>query len=34
MGVYVDLYALNDINDAGFAVGKRSRYSLSGSSAY
>jgi hypothetical protein len=33
LGVYADLYALYDINDAGFAVGKRSRYGLSGSSS-
>jgi probable HAF family extracellular repeat protein len=33
LGVYADLYVLNDINDAGFAVGKRSRYGLSGSSS-
>jgi len=32
-GVYADLYVLSDINDAGFAVGKRSRYGLSGSSS-
>ncbi len=33
LGVYADLYALYDINNAGFAVGKRSRYGLSGSSS-
>jgi probable HAF family extracellular repeat protein len=33
LGVYADLYVLDDINDAGFAVGKRSRYGLAGSSA-
>lgn len=32
-GVYADLYVLNDINDAGFAVGTRSRYGLYGSSS-
>jgi probable HAF family extracellular repeat protein len=32
-GVYADLYILNDINDAGFAVGSRSRYGLVGSSS-
>jgi probable HAF family extracellular repeat protein len=32
-GVYADLYVLDDINDAGFAVGSRRRYGLSGSSA-
>jgi len=32
-GVYADLYVLNDINDAGFAVGSRSRYGLAGSSS-
>jgi PKD repeat protein len=32
-GVYADLYVLDDINDAGFAVGKRQRYGLVGSSA-
>lgn len=32
-GVYADLYVLDDINDSGFAVGKRSRYGLTGSSA-
>ncbi len=32
-GVYADLYALLSINDDGFAVGKKSRYGLSGSSA-
>jgi probable HAF family extracellular repeat protein len=33
LGVYADLYVLDDINDAGFAVGSRRRYGLSGSSA-
>ena len=32
-GVYADLYALNDLNDAGFAVGSRRRYGLAGSSS-
>jgi len=32
-GVYADLYVLDDINDAGFAVGSRRRYGLSGSSS-
>jgi probable HAF family extracellular repeat protein len=32
-GVYADFYVLNDINDAGFAVGSRSRYGLAGSSS-
>lgn len=32
-GVYADLYVLDDINDSGFAVGKRSRYGLTGSSS-
>ena len=32
-GVYADLYVLNDINDAGYAVGSRSRYGLAGSSS-
>lgn len=32
-GVYGDLYVLEDINDAGFAVGSRRRYGLAGSSA-
>jgi probable HAF family extracellular repeat protein len=32
-GVYADLYVLNAINNYGYAVGKRSRYGLSGSSA-
>jgi probable HAF family extracellular repeat protein len=32
-GVYADLYVLDDINEAGFAVGKRSRYGLAGSSS-
>jgi probable HAF family extracellular repeat protein len=31
-GVYGDLYVLDDINDAGFAVGSRRRYGLAGSS--
>lgn len=31
-GIYVDLYVLDDINDAGFAVGSRRRYGLAGSS--
>ena len=33
-GVYADLYSLTDINDAGYAVGRKSRYGLSGSSAF
>jgi probable HAF family extracellular repeat protein len=33
-GVYADLYTLVAINDAGFAVGRKSRYGLSGSSAF
>jgi len=33
LGVYADLYVLDDINDAGFAVGSRRRYGLSGSSS-
>jgi len=33
LGVYADLYMLEDINDAGFAVGSRRRYGLSGSSS-
>lgn len=32
-GVYADLYLLDDLNDAGFAVGSRRRYGLAGSSA-
>lgn len=32
-GVYADLFVLSDINDAGYAVGRKSRYGLSGSSA-
>lgn len=32
-GVYADLYVLDDINDAGFAVGSRRRYGLAGSSS-
>lgn len=32
-GVYADLYVLDDINDAGLAVGSRRRYGLSGSSS-
>jgi len=32
-GAYADLYVLNGINYYGYAVGKRSRYGLSGSSA-
>jgi probable HAF family extracellular repeat protein len=32
-GVYADLYVLDDINDAGFAIGSRRRYGLAGSSA-
>jgi probable HAF family extracellular repeat protein len=32
-GVYADLFVLNDVNDAGYAVGSRSRYGLYGSSA-
>lgn len=32
-GVYADLYVLDDINDAGFAVGSRKRYGLTGSSS-
>jgi len=32
-GVYADLYVLDDINDAGYSVGQRRRYGLSGSSA-
>lgn len=32
-GVYADLYGLNDINDAGFAVGSRSRYGIYGTSS-
>lgn len=31
-GVYADLYLLDDINDAGFAIGTRRRYGLTGSS--
>ncbi len=33
-GVYADLYYLYDINDAGYAVGKKSRYGLAGSAAF
>jgi len=32
-GVYADQYVLYDINDAGYAVGRKSRYGLVGSSA-
>ncbi len=32
-GVYADLYYLLDINDSGYAVGRKSRYGLTGSSA-
>jgi len=32
-GVYADLYVLDDINDAGYSVGSRRRYGLTGSSA-
>lgn len=32
-GVYADIYKLLDINDAGYAVGSKSRYGLIGSSA-
>lgn len=32
-GVYADQYVLFDVNDAGFAVGRKSRYGLAGSSA-
>lgn len=31
-GVYADLFVLSDINDAGYTVGSKSRYGLSGSS--
>ena len=34
MGVYADIYAAFDNNDAGYMVGKKSRYGLSGSSAF
>lgn len=27
-GVYADLFVLNDVNDAGFAVGKKSKYGM------
>lgn len=33
-GVYADIYQLLDINDAGYAVGKKSRYGLIGSAAF
>jgi probable HAF family extracellular repeat protein len=33
LGAYADLYMLDDVNDAGFAVGSQRRYGLSGSSA-
>ena len=33
-GVYADLYSLWDINDAGYAVGKKSKYGISGSAAF
>jgi probable HAF family extracellular repeat protein len=32
-GVYADIYSLMDINDAGYTVGSRRRYGLTGSSA-
>jgi len=32
-GVYADIYSLVDINEAGYAVGSRRRYGLTGSSA-
>jgi probable HAF family extracellular repeat protein len=32
-GVYADLYVLTDVNQAGYAVGTKSRYGLHGSSA-
>lgn len=32
-GVYADLFAMLDVNDAGFAVGRKSRSGLAGSSA-
>ncbi|MCA9265829.1 MAG: DUF3466 family protein, partial [Planctomycetales bacterium] len=32
-GVYADLYRLQDVNDAGYAVGIKSRYGLVGSSS-
>lgn len=33
-GVYADLYYLLGINDAGYAVGRKSRYGLAGSAAF
>ena len=33
-GVYADLYTLFGINDAGYAVGRKSRYGLAGSAAF
>jgi len=33
-GVYADLYYLFDINDAGYAVGRKSRYGLVGSAPF
>ena len=32
-GVYADIFLLDDVNDAGFAVGSKRRYGLAGSSA-
>ncbi len=33
-GVYADIYVLNDINDAGFAVGSKRRAGLAGSASF
>ena len=33
-GVYANLYYLSGINDAGYAVGRKSRYGLVGSAAF
>jgi probable HAF family extracellular repeat protein len=33
-GVYADIYVSSSLNDAGYMVGKKSRYGLSGSSAF
>lgn len=30
-GVYADIFLLDDVNDAGFAVGSKRRYGLAGS---
>ena len=33
-GVYADLYILNDVNENGYAVGRKSRYGLAGSAPF